>query len=119
MVEYVGQGHEKQVRTCPRVYVIGRAGGKDDKAAHNSHEGVQQDDADSFPCQPFFLADVAAEDGQGSDAQTQGEEGLAHGGEDYFIDSVFSQAAEVWLQEVGQAAFPAWEHDGMDCQGDH
>ena len=56
---------------------------EDDQACHKGHAGVQHADAQGFAGQPVFLADIAAEDGDGSDAQGQGEEGLAHGGENH------------------------------------
>ena len=55
-------------------------GGEDDEPRHKGHKGIQQRDPDGLPGKAVLLADVAAEDGQGADAQGEGEEGLAHAG---------------------------------------
>ena len=75
---------------------------------------TQMASADGFAGKPFLFSNVASEDSQGTDAQTQRKERLTHGGEDDFVGSVFSETAEIRLQEIGEAAFPAGQHDGID-----
>ena len=114
MIEYIGQRDEQQVGSCTRIHVKCRAGREDDQTAHDGDKGIQQNYADGFAGKPFFFADVTSEDSQGADAQTQRKERLAHGGEDDFVGSVFGEAAEIRLQEIGEAVFPAGQHDRID-----
>ena len=112
MIEYIGQRDEQQVGPRTRIHVKCRAGREDDQTAHD--KGIQQNYADGFAGKPFFFADVTAEDCQSADTQTQRKERLAHGGEDDFVGSVFGEAAEIRLQEIGEAVFPAGQHDRID-----
>ena len=79
LVEDVGQRDKDQPHTLTGVDAEGKAGGEDDQARDEGHKGIQHTDADGLSGEGPLLADVAAEDGQGADAQAQGEECLAHG----------------------------------------
>lgn len=49
---------------------------EDDHTSHERYEGVQNGDEDGFPCQRTGFVDVTAEDGNGTDTDTQCEERL-------------------------------------------
>ena len=72
----------------------------------------------------MLLADVAAEDGQGTDAQGQGEEGLAHGGvhrlaQDEVSLGVVGQVVEVGHEVELQALAGTLQQNGVDRQHHH
>ena len=72
----------------------------------------------------MFLADIAAEDGDGSDAQGQGEEGLAHGGENHLAQNpaalrVVGQVVEIGLEVEPQALARPLQHHGVHRQYYH
>ena len=72
----------------------------------------------------MFLADIATEDGNGSDAQGQGKEGLAHGGKDRLTQnpvalSVVGQVVEVGLEVEPQALLRPVQQDGVHRQHHH
>lgn len=71
-----------------------------------------------------LLANVAAEDGQSSDAQRQGEEGLTHGSvdglpEDEVTLSIVHQVVEVGHEVEGQALHAALQSEGAHGQQHH
>ena len=78
----VGQGDENQARTGVDLHPVAEAGGEDDEARRQRHEGIQAADAHAFAEQRVVLAHVAAENLHGGHAQAQGEERLVHGGAD-------------------------------------
>ena len=72
----------------------------------------------------MLLADIAAEDGDGSDAQRQGEKRLSHSGEDRLAQDepalpVVNQVAEVGLEVEPQALPRPFQQDGVHRQHHH
>ena len=79
VVEHGGHGIEEQGGAGVDFDAVGEAGREHDEAGQDGHQGVQGDDVDGFAHQGAFLADVAAEDGHGADADAPAEERLVHG----------------------------------------
>ena len=80
LIEHVGQRHKNQTEFGIGADAKGKGGGEDDQAGHKGHAGIQHAHVDGLAEEPAFLADVAAENGHGANAQAQGEKGLSHGG---------------------------------------
>ena len=113
--EHGGHGVEQQRRTRARGNIIGKACREDDKASHDRHEGVKNDDVHGLAQQGMILADVAAENGHGPDADGQGEERLIHGADyDLPVD-----LGEVGHQIEREALFRAVEHAAVESQHHH
>ena len=116
MVKYIGQGNENQGRPCFGLNVIGKAGRKYDKSRHEGHQGVQQGDADSFPCHSPLLADIAAEDGQRSDTDAQRKKGLSQRGKHGFSDARLHHLAKIRLQVKLQSGTASRQNHGVNGQ---
>ena len=99
--------------------MVGEASREDDEACGDGHEGIQDDDAHRLAQQGMLLADVAAEDGHGTDAQTQGEKGLVHGGHQRVHHAHFLHARKVRHEEEAQAFLRAVHEQAVDGQDDH
>ena len=91
-------GVEEQRRAGARGDVIGKAGGEDDKARHDRHEGIQQDDVHGFTQQGAIFVNIAAKDRHGTDAERQGEERLVHGADDHLAVDLGEVGDEVEFQ---------------------
>ena len=79
VVEDSRHGIEQQRRAGVDFDAVGEAGREHDEAGHDGDKRVHQNDVDGFTHQGALLADVAAEDRHGTDADAQGEERLVHG----------------------------------------
>ena len=79
VVEHGGHGVKQQAGAGVDLHPIGKAGREHDQPRHDGHKGIQQDDVHRLPHQGPLLADVAAENGHGADAQRQREKGLSNG----------------------------------------
>ena len=119
VVEHVRQCDEDQGRPLTRVYAISEACREDDHTSHERYEGVQNGDEDGFPCQRTGFVDVTAEDGNGTDTDTQCEERLTQCSEKHFQQAVFFQCAKVGFQVEFQTSFAAFQQCGTHCQHDH
>lgn len=119
MVEDIRQGHEQEVRTAARVNAIAKAGGENDEAGHDGDKRVEDDDPDGLARQTLRLADIAAEDGQGADAEAQREERLPHGRKDDFLYAVFHDLVEIRIQIILEANLAVRQHDGIDDEHGH
>ena len=117
--EDVGQGDEDQAGTGGLVHTVGETGREDDEASRDGHEGIQRHDADGLAQQSVFLADVAAEDGHGTDAKAQGEEGLIHGTHQRIDHADLFHAGKVRHEIEAQALLSAGHEQTVDGQNDH
>ena len=99
--------------------MVGKAGGKNDKARDDGHEGIQNSDIDRLAHQGALFANVTAEDGHAAHTQAEGEEGLGHGADDYVADAHFAHFLKVGFQ-VERQAFPSAIHgEAIDGQDHH
>ena len=129
LVEHVGQRDEHERGALIGGDGEGEACGEDDEAREDGHGGVQAADAQGLARERVLLADTAAEDLHGRDAERQREERLAHGRIHRVPET--GQAAGEHLAEVGyqvelQARVGAGQRDGAHHeqrhdaeQGDH
>ena len=117
--EDVGQGDEDQAGTGGLVHTVGETGREDDEAGRDGHEGIQRHDADGLAQQSVFLADVAAEDGHGTDAKAQGEESLIHGTHQRIDHADLFHAGKVRHEIEAQALLSAGHEQAVDSQNDH
>ena len=109
--------------TC---HAEGEAGGENDGARHQGHEGVQGADADSLAGKGVLLAHIAAEDLHGGDAQREGEEGLVHGVGNEAAQAVLAdgihrgQQVELHaLRRAGKGQAMASQHQDQHQQSKH
>lgn len=79
MIENIRQGNKDQVRAAVRIYAERIAGREDDQTGKERHKGIQCGNPHGFSEKCVLLADVAPENGDGSDSETQSEESLIHG----------------------------------------
>ena len=79
VVEDVGQGLKYQAGARTGLHTKGGAGGEDDQARGECHEGIQANHIYSLAHKGTLFLQIAAKDGHGADAQAQGEEALVHG----------------------------------------
>ena len=80
------------------------------------NKGVQCTDANALAGEGVILAHIAAEDLHRSNTQTQGEEGLVHGGGDYAAPAVFFYGVQIGYQIEFQTLGGAGERQGVDGQ---
>ena len=96
--EDVGQRLKNQGWAGIGLHAEAEAGGEDNQAAHEGHEGIQGADAHRLAGEGVLASHVAAEDLHGGDAQAEGKEGLVHGGGDDGAQACFLGTAEVGQQ---------------------
>ena len=114
--KYVGQGDENQARACIRGHAVGEACREDNQPGADGHKGVQGTDVHGFAAQGVLAGHVAAEDFHGTNAQTQGKEGLIHGGHNHLTDALLGGTAPVRQQEEGQTLLCAGQGEAVHGQ---
>ena len=113
--EHGGHGVKQQRGTGARGDVIGEARREDDEARHDRHKGVEQDDVHGLAHQGALLADVAAEDGHGADAEGKRKESLVHGAD----DDLTVDLGEVRDEVEGQTFLCAVKRGAVEGQDQH
>jgi len=119
VVEDVGQGDEDQGGTCGGFHTESGAGGEDDQTSGQGYKGIQEDHVDGLAHQGTILFQIAAEDGHGTDTQTQGEEGLVHGSHNHIADTGVCEAVPVGQKVEFQTLRSAVQQAAVDGQNDH
>jgi len=119
VVEHIGKGHEDQGGTALDIHAVGRTGGEDDQTGAQGHHGVQHADTDRFAHQGVVFTDVAAENGHGADAQTQGEEGLIHCTDKHVEDAFLLHLGEGGDQVELQTLAAALQEQTVGGQDPH
>ena len=122
LVKDVGQGDENQVGARIGGHVKGKAGRENDQARRKGHKGIQHTHPDGLAGQGVVLPNVAAKDGQGANAQGEGEERLTHGGKDGLAQNhvsigIIHQIVKVGLEIEFQALGSAVQ--GHRAEGQH
>ena len=93
----------------------GEGGGEDDDAGEDGDEGVGKDYAGGRGGHVVLFADIGAVGDEGTHADGEGEEGLAHGTD----EDAGGDFAEVGVEEELQPLFGTGEGEGVDAEDDH
>ena len=124
--ENAGERLEDEGGSGIRLDTIGEAGREDDDAGHNGHKGIQGADAGGLAGEGVLPAHVASKDLHGGDAETEGKEGLIHGGGDDIPQAVgtdaFGGGEQVEFHALGGAGQQQAvhrQHNNEGQQGDH
>ena len=99
--------------------MVGKAGRENDQTSGDSYEGIQHHDADRLAQQGVLLADIAAEDGHGTDAKAEGEERLIHSGDQRVDHAHFLHPVKVRHKEERKPFLCPGHEQAVDSQHHH
>ena len=97
-VKNIGQGFKHQAGAACRLHIKGKAGRQHDHTGRDGYKGIQNTHVHRFPHEGSILAQVAAENSHGADAQAQGEERLVHGRYDHIHNASFGEPLPIRQQ---------------------
>ena len=108
-------GVKQQAGTGADFQTEREAGGENDETSGDRHKGIQKDDIHGFAQQGAFLANIAAKNSHGADAETQGEECLIHCTHHHTGGDLGKVGQEI----ESKALFGAGKPHGVDGQNHH